>query len=48
LEHWRRVHRSYYNRVLEGTSHEVSSDMPVVCERFEVVFPAINAPSNAA
>ncbi len=39
LEYWRRVHRDYYCRVLAETGHIFSDDMPVVLERFEVVFP---------
>lgn len=39
LSYWRRVHRDYYRRVLVGTGRGFSDDMPVVLERFEVVFP---------
>lgn len=38
LTYWRRVHETYYRRVLAGTAHAFRPDMPVVCERFEVVF----------
>lgn len=39
LEYWRRVHWAYYQRELEGTEFTPTLDMPVVCERFSVVFP---------
>lgn len=38
LDYWRRTHRAYYERVLADTDHTPQPDMPVVCERFEVVF----------
>ena len=41
LSYWRRVHRDYYRRVLVGTGRGFSDDMPVVLERFEVVFPVV-------
>lgn len=40
LRYWRRVHRDYYRRVLAGTGHEVSDEILVVLEQFEVVFPS--------
>lgn len=39
LAHWRRVHRDYYERELAGTGREPAEDMPIVCERFAVVYP---------
>jgi len=38
LEYWRRAHWEFFTRELEGTGREPRPDMPVVCERFEVVF----------
>ena len=38
LEYWRRVHWAYFTSELQGTGREPRPDMPVVCERFEVVF----------
>ena len=38
LEYWRKVHWEFFTRELEGTGREPLPDMPVVCERFEVVF----------
>ena len=39
LASWRREHERYFRRVLEGTGTEFSADLPVVCERFEVLYP---------
>lgn len=38
LEYWRDVHWAYFVRELEGLGREARRDMPVVCERFEVVY----------
>jgi len=40
LAYWREVHRAAFGREFAGTDREVGPDMPVVCERFEVVFGA--------
>lgn len=40
LEFWRRVHREYYGRVLDGTESVVSDDLLILFEQFEVVFKA--------
>ena len=40
LEYWRRVHWAYYERVLQPLTKAPSYDMPVVCQEFEVVYPA--------
>lgn len=47
LDYWRRVHRAYYQRVLEGSGRSVSDGMPVVFERFEVVYPLIKSVTRA-
>lgn len=39
IEYWRKVHREYYERVLEGSDYVFKKDMPVVCEIFEVEYP---------
>ena len=39
LEFWRRVHWEYYHRELAGSGRTPRPDMPVVCERFELVYP---------
>ena len=38
LEHWREVHRFFFTRSLSRIGREFSEDMPLVCERFRVVF----------
>lgn len=40
LEYWRDVHWRYFARELEGLGLEATHDMPIVCERFEVVYRA--------
>ena len=50
LEYWREVHWSYFGRVLKSYGVEPRADMPVVCERFKVVFvagPALNVTDEA-
>lgn len=39
LASWRREHERYFHRVLEGTGTEFSDDLPLVLERFEVLYP---------
>ena len=39
LAYWQRVHWPYYQRELEPFGRRPEPDMPVVCQRFEVVFP---------
>ena len=39
LESWRREHTRYWTRVLAGSDVAVDDAMPVVCERFEVLYP---------
>ncbi|HEU0052064.1 MAG TPA: ASCH domain-containing protein, partial [Longimicrobium sp.] len=41
LEWWRVTHWAYYHRELAGTAFTPRDDMPIVCERFIVVFPVI-------
>lgn len=38
LRYWREAHWSAFSRELKGIGREPAEDMPVVCERFEVVF----------
>lgn len=40
LEYWREVHWAYFVRELTELGLEATRDMPIVCERFEVVFRA--------
>ena len=46
LAYWRRVHEAYYARVLAGTRFTPEPDMPIVCQRFRVVFPEDAATST--
>ena len=38
LEYWREAHRNYFSRVLPKFGMEFSEDMPLVCERFKVIY----------
>jgi uncharacterized protein YhfF len=38
LDYWREAHQAAFSRTLASIGRAFTSDMPVVCERFEVVF----------
>ena len=38
LVYWREAHRSYFSRTLPAIGREFAEDMPLVCERFRVVY----------
>ena len=38
LDSWRREHWKFFSRLLSQIGREPSEDMPLVCERFRVVF----------
>lgn len=38
LAYWREAHKRFFSRVLAKIGREFSEDMPVVCERFKVLF----------
>jgi uncharacterized protein YhfF len=38
LEYWRKAHWSFFTRVLKKTGKEPAMDMPLVCEKFKVVY----------
>jgi uncharacterized protein YhfF len=38
LAYWRRAHEAFFGRECKRIGREPEPDMPVVCERFEVVF----------
>ena len=38
LEYWREAHRSFFSRTLPKIGKEFSEDMPLVCERFRVIY----------
>ena len=39
LAFWREAHWAAFSREFAGSERSPQPDMPVVCERFEVVFP---------
>lgn len=41
LDYWRRVHEDFFRAELSEAGLTFTSDMPVVCEEFEVVYPPI-------
>ena len=38
LKYWREAHRNYFSRVLRKIGKEFSEDMPLVCERFQLIY----------
>ena len=38
LEYWRGAHRRFFERTLPGIGRHFSEDMPLVCERFRVIY----------
>ena len=38
LEYWRSAHKNFFTRVLSKFGMEFSEDMPLVCERFRVIY----------
>ncbi len=38
LEYWRQAHRRFFGRTCAEIGKQLSEDMPVVCERFKVLF----------
>jgi uncharacterized protein YhfF len=38
LNYWRAAHKNYFSRVLSKIGKEFSEDMPLVCERFRVIY----------
>lgn len=40
LDYWRDGHWHYFTMELDAIGLQATEDMPVVCERFEVVYPA--------
>ena len=38
LNYWRAAHRNYLSRVLPKVGKEFSEEMPLVCERFRVIY----------
>ena len=40
LAYWRRAHEAFFGRECRRIGRQPTQDMPVVCERFEVVYRA--------
>lgn len=40
LDWWRRTHRAYYARELANSPYTPTHQMPIVCQYFELVYPA--------
>ena len=38
LRYWREAHTTYFSRVLPKIGRDFSADMPLVCERFQVIY----------
>ena len=38
LDYWRDAHKNYFSRTLPKIGKEFSEDMPLVCERFKVIY----------
>ena len=38
LEYWREAHRSFFARTLPGIGRHFAEGMPLVCERFRVIY----------
>ena len=38
LQYWRQAHRNFFSRTLPKIGKEFSEDMPLVCERFKVIY----------
>ena len=38
LEYWRAAHQRFFTRTLAAIGREFATDMPLVCERFRVVY----------
>ena len=38
LRYWRKAHTMFFSRILAKLGREFSEDMPLVCERFQVIY----------
>lgn len=38
LEYWRQAHKNFFSRTLPKIGREFSEEMPLVCERFKVIY----------
>ena len=48
LEYWRKVHQEVFSRRLPDIGRVFEPDMPVVCERFEVVYRGAEAEADSS
>ncbi len=46
LEYWRRAHTAAFGRELAAIGRTLAPDMPVVCERFDLVFDIDDMPAE--
>ena len=38
LDYWRQAHKNFFSRTLPKIGKEFTEDMPLVCERFQVIY----------
>jgi len=38
LKYWREAHKNYFSRTLSKIGREFSEEMPLICERFKVIY----------
>ncbi len=38
LDYWRQAHKNFFSRALPKIGREFSEDMPLVCERFQLIY----------
>jgi len=38
LEYWQEAHKTFFSRVLPKIGKQFSKDMPLVCERFRLIY----------
>ena len=43
LEYWRKVHWNYFSNVCQRIGRQPSMDMPVVCQKFALIYPTRDA-----
>jgi uncharacterized protein YhfF len=47
LDYWREAHRSFFSRYLPKIGREFSEEMPLVCERFRLIYkPEVTQPNR--
>lgn len=46
LEFWRQAHRRFFTRQCEQMNLVFRDEMPVVCERFRLIFPRMMSPAD--